>query len=256
MKMIFELPDEVILNGVVISKSDLKTALKSEDLSVLRPLIDAVVRTKGGEREKLFNFLLSGIQFSIEHFVKRTFGYFDAETQEDIFWQGVAYVWENLANYDESKSEFNTWLWNQVRYGSRNALRKEIKAKKLLARCENNPALVAEEILYTGKRGESDRGGTLAGVPVTSLGSAIGRELDELSKEESNALRDAINSLKERDRDLIIMKVLLQLDTNEIAERLGPEVSVGAINTAYSRAKERLQNQYLRKLREERVKPQ
>lgn len=254
MKILFELPDRVEIDGVTIDQTALKSALRSEDMNVLRPLINAVVKAKGNERERLFNFLLSGVQYSMEYFVKRTYGYYDHDTQEEIFWHGVSYFWETLKDYDEEKSAFNTWVWNKVRDGSRNARRKEDFAKRLLAKCKNNPALLAEEMMYSSKRLGLDPAYPIAGTPVTTIAGAIGRELNELSRQETNALKKAINSLSENDRNLIVMRVVEQLEVSEIAKLLGDEVTTNKVYVAYSRAIKRLRDRFTKYLVEERTK--
>lgn len=249
MKLFFQLPDEVTLNGVIVTQAQLREALTKENYQILRPLIDEIVSARGDEREKLFNFFLGGIQFGVEHCVRKLYGYFDRDIQEEIFWQGIAHVWENLAEFDETKSNLLSWVWEQVKYGSRNARRKEQTAKKLLARCQNNPALVAEEYYFEAKRSEKG-----LGVAVTTLSGAIGRELNELSIQERNALRESMNALREKDRMLLSLKIVDQLSAEEIAARLGNEVSRDAVHTACSRALGKLRSLYTDKLIQERAK--
>jgi RNA polymerase sigma factor (sigma-70 family) len=253
LKINFQLPDEVQLMGETITQAALRNALKNEDYSIIKPLITAIVNSKGNQRETLFNFFLGGIQFGVEHCVKQTYGYFDREVQEEIFWQGVAYVWENLEDFDENKSKLLTWIWNQVKYGSRNARRKEISAKRLAAKCANNPALIAEEISYSTKRGDSDRSGPLLGTPSSSLESAIGREIDETTKLESAALKQAMDLLKENEKRLIYMRIVDQLEVEEIAIILGEGVTTNQVYVACHRAIKKLKEQYTRKLVEGRA---
>ena len=254
MKVNFQLPTEIDLHGQKITQSDLKIALKNEDYSTIRPIIDGILNSKDSERERLFNFFLSGIQYAVEYYVKKMYGYFDRDTQEEIFWQGISYVWENLAEFDETKSKLITWVSNQVKYGSRNSRRKELRAKQLLAKCANNPALVAEEIVYSGKREGVDRRSAMTGIPAYSLSGAIGRELDESTKQENLALREALDLLKENDRKLIIMRVVEQLEVEEIAKLLGEDVTTNQVYVACSRAMKRYRDAYTKKLVEGRAR--
>ena len=245
MKIIFTVPDEVVIYGEVLKRSDLRSALIDEDFTVLRPLINIIVSETGTERDLYFNFLLSEIQKSVGHCVTKLYGYYDQETKEDIFWQGMAYIWENLGDFDETKSKFNTWIWLQVKYGSRSARRKEIKAKQLKVKCENNPALLVEELSIINKKGGS--------VPTSSLDSLLGRELSESTRQESTVLKSVMEVLSEKDRMLIDMKVTQMLSIEEIVSVLGPPVNVNQVSVAISRALKRAQNLYIEKMKEERA---
>jgi len=255
MKIQFYLPEEVVVQGRTITQTELKVALRDEDFTVLRPLITLITEANGGEREELFNFFVGGIQFAVERCVRNLYQFFDKDFQEEIFWQGIAYVWENLGKFDETKKSLHSWIWDQVKYGSRDARRREKRAKELLVKCQNNPALLAEEVLFETTRQEgglSSRGG--GGVAITTLESSIGRDLNEITKQEENALRAAMDSLKERERILIWLKVVEGLSVREIAEKLGNEVSKEAVYKACSRAVEKLANQFASKLMSERAK--
>jgi RNA polymerase sigma factor (sigma-70 family) len=177
--------------------------------------------------------------------VRKFYGYYDQETQEDIFWRGMAFIWENLGEFDESKSKFNTWIWLQVKYGSRNALRKEIRAKQLRVKCENNPALLVEELSIINKKGGS--------VPTSSLDSLLGREIGETTKQESKVLKSVFEVLSEKDRMLIDMKVSQMLSIEEIVSLLGPPANINQVSVAISRALKRAQNLYIEKMAEERA---
>lgn len=85
MKLNFQLPDEVTVKGLIITQGQLREALSEENYGVLRPLINEIVVSRGDDREKLFNFFLGGIQFGVEHCVRKLYGYFDRDVQEEIF---------------------------------------------------------------------------------------------------------------------------------------------------------------------------
>lgn len=254
MKIQFYLPEEVIVEGRAITQIELRKALKEEDFTVLRPLITQINQASDSQRDELFNFFVGGIQFAVERCVRNLYGYFDKDFQEDIFWQGVAYVWENLSEFDETKKTLHSWIWDQVKYGSRNARRREKRARDLLVKCQNNPALVAGEVLYETKRQEDGLDSRGSGQAITTLESSIGRGLNELTQQEHNALRDAMNSLKDKDRLLIWLRHVEGLTVEEIAYRLGNEVSKDAVYKACGRAREKLAGQYTSKLMLERAK--
>ena len=245
MKIIFTVPDEVVIYGEVLTRAELRRALMEEDFTVLKPLISIIVSSSGAERDLYFNFLLSEIQKSVGYCVRKVYGYYDQETQEDIFWRGMAFIWENLGEFDETKSKFNTWIWLQVKYGSRNALRKEIRAKQLRVKCENNPALLVEELSIINKKGGS--------VPTSSLDSLLGREISETTKQESKVLKSVFEVLSEKDRMLINMKVSQMLSIEEIVSLLGPPANINQVSVAISRALKRAQNLYIEKMAEERA---
>ena len=254
MKIQFYLPEEVVVQGRTITQADLKVALRDEDFTLLRPLITLITQANGSEREELFNFFIGGIQFAVERCVRNLYQFFDKDFQEEIFWQGIAYVWENLGKFDETKKSLHSWIWDQVKYGSRDARRREKRAKELLVKCQNNPALLAAEVLFETSRqdgGFSSRGG---GVAITTLESSIGRDLNEHSIQEQRAMRDAMNSLKEKERMLIWLKVVEGLSVEEIAERLGNEVSKDAVYKACNRAQKKLASQFTDKMMSERAK--
>lgn len=143
------------------------------------------------------------------------------DVADDVAQAAFIKAWRNLKNF-RGECSFSTWLYRITVNTARDLLRVESKKQTVS--------------LSRDSEGE-DEGGEWD-VPVTSGDTVPEDALDR--KEAIIAVRQAIESLEEDHRKVIVMRDIHGLSYQEIADRL--EIEIGTVRSRLNRGRQKLKN--------------
>jgi RNA polymerase sigma factor (sigma-70 family) len=160
----------------------------------------------------------------------------DLELAKEAWNDALFRVWSRIEAYDEKRSRFRTWLWNQARYAALDLFRRPWEGR--------------EEPFAGEERSKRDERGRLIGDPLHRALDAEAQRLVEdpepLLPHEIAALRSAWSRLNEPEQRLLHYRYLVGLEPVEIARRglAGREIPAEHLRVYVNRAAGRMRRFY------------
>jgi RNA polymerase sigma factor (sigma-70 family) len=194
----------------------------------------------GGGQARGLSLLQHAFRSAIVGWLQHKWFKGDVRTAEEA-WNDTLYrVWTRLEQYDENRSRFPTWVWNQARYAALDLLRKPETGRDIpYAREERADDAKEQEALDPLARG---------------LEEEAKRQFDEpepLTRMEERAIRQALRRLSNTEQWLLRLRYVhgfrnVDIARQELAGRPLPEEHV---RVYVNRAAERLRTYYEQELR-------
>ena len=132
-----------------------------------------------------------------------------ATVADDIVSDTMLAAMEGLAGFDPQRGTFAGWLFTIARRRMADRGRKRTRFRRLIERSSHRPTSAQDDMLD-----------------------------DTIRREEAQMVRQLLDGLSERDRELVLLRYSAGLNSTEIADALG--MTSGAVRTRLSRTLQRL----------------
>ena len=227
---IFNAPEELNINGTLVTNHDLRLAIEDNDLGIIQPLIDLILFDAGNKRtdSEAFAFLIIGIRPIIRTAIAREFGTYSDDNFPDFFLGALTAIWIKLPDYDPKLSKFSTFVYRLTRDGNRSFTRNSERFYEACRRFNANPAAVIQDLAVSYSRKLDD-------YVYEESGIASVENMD-LSEKRIAAIAKIWNNLDVRTAQIIKLHLIENKTPKEVADILGPPLNENTVYEYIKRA--------------------
>jgi RNA polymerase sigma factor (sigma-70 family) len=201
----------VVIEGRVLTEGALVDALRSKERTETRLIVEQLKEDlRVGARDSDALYVISrAFRPAVRGWLRQRWFRNDASTVDEVWNDTLLRIYSRINSYDPTKSEFATWILNQARYGALDTLRRQPKGRY---------------------------------VPFGPTSTEV--VIEPLTQREREALRRAWRHLTRTERQLVHLRLVLNLSYAEIAADLGGELPEAHVRVYAARALKRLRQFY------------